>query len=408
LIRRLVALGATAVLLAACSSAPAPAASRLPTLPALVTVPPTRSPGPSGSSGASAAPTNAPSASASVAPTAPPTASPTVEPTVAPTEAPTDSPEPSPSASDGEIDPLGEAALLASLLTFDDVPAGMTRRAGDPILQDTSTTKGFTDNKGKRLAFQQLDGSETVLQVFDIRWQFPTRSTARAFFNTDNDLSEERSGGLKERTKLGVWGDQSKAFSGTDADGHRVYNYLIRVENVLGKIYVTGTDDLDDTAADSIAFAASSRLQLAMKGPYPSAAEASVLKSVPSEIRPTCERIFEIYFVEVESVRCRPADKPRIDYTLFVSSEAMDDAYDRDLDDNGSPGKDAGCTSGKYANTYTIGNDPGGRLFCVLSGKNRIIEWTDSELLILSYMSSVTISWADLYDFWKNGAGPNR
>src|SRR5262249_41170914 len=158
----------------------------------------------------------------------------------------TPSVEPSPSESGGEIDPTSESALLAGLLTSDDLPSDMTV-TNAPEVRDSDTI-GFTENKGLRFATQLFNRPGDVSPTYDLRWQSPTRSTARAFMKADNDLSEEKSGGLTARADAPGFGDESLVYTGT-VDGKTAYNYLIRVRNVLAKVYIEGTSNLTADAA---------------------------------------------------------------------------------------------------------------------------------------------------------------
>jgi hypothetical protein len=304
------------------------------------------------------------------------------------------------------VDPLSEGALLASLLRAQDVPTDMTIALGPETLTQSDTI-GYNENKGIRIARQQFDGSDTVTAAYDIRWQFPTKSTARAFLKADNDLSEVDSSGLVLRTNSPGFGDESLTYAGT-VDGKTVFNYLIRVKNVLGKVYLEGTAGLDADTADDLADAAAFQMEQAIEGPYPTADETAVLNSVPPDIAGSCGRVFEIYLAESESIRCRPSGLPVTDYTLFPAQKQMDAAFDADLKDNGNPVKGGSCSTGRYINGYAIAGVHAGRLMCVTQDKTRVIEWTDEQLFILSYASSTTLSWDDLYAYWNNNAGPDR
>jgi hypothetical protein len=310
-----------------------------------------------------------------------------------------------PSDSGGAVDPTSESALLGGLLTTEDIPSDVTVTNAPEVAE--SDTIGFTDNKGIRFARQLLNGTSAVTAIYDLRWQFPTKSTARAFLKAANDLSELKSSGLTARTDAPGFGDESLVYSGT-VDGKTVFNYLIRVRNVLAKVYLEGTSDLTADAADEIANAAAIRTDQALEDPFPTADEQAILDHVPPDIVDSCKRTYEFYFAEIDSVHCRPSDHPQTDYSLFPAQKQADAAFDADLKANGNPAKTGSCSTGKYTNDYTIGGVHAGRLMCVPSGKNKIIEWTDEQLAILTYTTSTTLSWDDLHDYWLNDAGPNR
>jgi hypothetical protein len=407
--RRFVALLGLVTVVAGCSAAGATPVP-LPTLRTFI-APPTLGPGPS-----SAPPSAGPSASASPPPSAttaptptpsppPPTATPTPPPTAPPTAPP---PTASPTGSaDGETDPTSEAALRNTLLELDDVPATLTD-VSDTIVDTTSDVTGFKANKGLRVMGREIDGTGTIARIIDERWQFPTKAAAHRFLGTAEKVLGGASQGLGKRTDVAGLGDESAQYQGSDIAGvgDQVFVQLVRMKNVVARVQVIGSPDLAAEDADKVGSAAAARLDAAILGTFPTADEAAVLAHVPADIAESCARIYEIYWAETESVRCRPAGAPLLDYTTFPTVAAMDADFDDDLDSAGKPTTEGTCATGKYQNTYNIDGVHAGRLMCVKRGTARVIEWTSEPLRIITSASSTTLSFDKLHDYWADEAGP--
>ncbi|MEP7379929.1 MAG: hypothetical protein ABI725_10265 [Chloroflexota bacterium] len=147
---------------------------------------------------------------------------------------------------------------------------------------------------------------------------------------------------------------------------------------------------------------------------FPNAYEDLLVSYVLTEIQDTCKRYPPTYDTELASVECGPEDLT-FDYTLFDSAEAMNAAYNGDLDLGDFPSDpDGSCKEANYEDTYTIGGDVAGRVNCRQHTSSssgslyHVIEWTSDELLVLGYISNRADlrSWQDLIDFWVNKAGP--
>jgi hypothetical protein len=353
---------------------------------------------------ATAAPTTPPTATPTATPAPTPTAPPSATDSPAPTAPPTETPSPSATGS-GAIDRTSEDALRASLLQLDDMPTGVTEQS-DTLVTDTSDITGFTANKGIRAAGRQFDG--TVVRVIDERWQFASKAAAHKFFGAADEELGGVSQGLALRTDGKGFADESAQYEGTNiaGAGAQVFVQVLRVKNVVARVQVIGPDSLTAKDADLIGDAAAVRMEEALLGDFPNAEEADVIAHVPVDIAKACNRIFEIYWAEIESVRCRPSGGPLVDYSVFATQAAMDADYDDDLDSAGKPTTDGTCATGKYQNTYNVDGVPTGRLMCVKRGTSRVIEWTNEPLLIITYISSTSLSFDKLHDFWANDAGP--
>jgi hypothetical protein len=418
--RRLAAL--TLVLVTAVLAACSGGGSALPTLAPTLSL---LNPSPTIRLGGS--PTAAPSPSAPASSTAAPTPSPTPEPTPEPTPSPTPEPTPEPSASaepsasDQALDPTSRDALIATLLEPRDVPEGL--EAGELEEGDAVDDPAFAGNDGIRVIRLIWRGStdDPVQAIYDYRYQFPDADAAGAFYAGAEDFLAETNVGmdLQQRYEADELGEEAVLYTGEveGIDGFN-YNYLTRVGNVVAKTWLTVPSTQDPDVPGSVASAAAARLRsvLGIEAPaveFPNEAEAQVLKWIPAGIKPSCHSAEPIYSEEIETVRCDGAtEHPPIDYSLFASKEAMDEAFDGDVErEEEAPTADGECAQGNYLASYTIEGEPAGRIVCTFydapDGKQyKVIEWTNENNNILTYMSSATRTWDELIKFWTDEAGP--
>ena len=272
-------------------------------------------------------------------------------------------------------------------------------------------------------------GRGALSSLFDFRFQFPTAQAAQGFleqaYASLSEESAEEGVGL-HFVEGETLGDASYRYAGTISFGGiqtNNYNYLVRVQNIVAKVFLGGGAELDGVTADAIAKRIPNRLRTALKGgiapsptvsgTYPSTAEAAVLRHVPENLRGGCESVEEIYPTEIESVRCVPFNGPTIDYTAFGNGLDMSQAYQGDVDSaDPAPTENGQCALGNYEYTYTVSGEPSGRILCTtyVSGKTgetfRVIEWTNDELEVLAYAKSPTMTWGQMVEFWRGSAGP--
>ena len=131
------------------------------------------------------------------------------------------------------------------------------------------------------------------------------------------------------------------------------------------------------------------------------------------DLRDTCRERDQIYDREAASITCGPADLP-FDYSLFTSSDDMDDAFDDDVAGAETPPEDGGtCSEGNSLDDYDFDGRVG-RVNCrehtssSTGAQYHVIEWTDENLLVIGYLSiRVDVhTWEELIDFWLNRGGP--
>jgi hypothetical protein len=352
------------------------------------------------------------------------------------TMAPTQSPFPSLTATVGSpaatpsgpvapivVDPWSEAAVLASLLQSGDVPRDLS--PDDVRIVATDETPGWVEHAGLRVVKRNWSGRGPVSSVFDLRYQFPSAAAAQGFLEDARSALSEEGAGLQyvEGKPLG---DLSFRYAGTISFGGiqtNNYNYLVRVQNIVAKVFVGGGSELDLSIADAIAARVPERMRAALKGGivaspsastgFPNEAEAAILQHIPENLHMGCTSVEEIYPTEIETVRCKPFNGPSIDYTAFSNTLDMTEAYQGDVDSaDPAPSENGQCALGNYEWTYTVNGTPAGRIMCTsyLSARTnqtfRVIEWTNEELKILAYASSPTLGWGEMVDFWRGSAGP--
>ena len=321
------------------------------------------------------------------------------------------------------VDPWSEAAVLASLLQSADLPSELTP---DQIrVRTDSDMPGWSAHAGLRVVNRNWGGRGAISSLFDFRYQFRTAGEAQAFLDEAHAALSEEGAGLQYVVGEPL-GDSSFRYAGTISFGGiqtNNYNYLVRVQNIVAKVFIGGGSELDTATADGIATHVPDRMRTALKGGiapspsasagFPSDAEAAILAHIPQNLHPGCEGVEEIYPTEVDSVRCRPFNGPTIDYSAFGNTLDMTEAYQGDVDSaDPAPSENGQCALGNYEWTYTVDGRPTGRILCTsyVSARTRqtfrVIEWTNDDLRILAYASSPTLSWGQMVEFWRGSAGP--
>jgi hypothetical protein len=132
-----------------------------------------------------------------------------------------------------------------------------------------------------------------------------------------------------------------------------------------------------------------------------------------ANLRDTCRERGALYDTEIGSITCGPEDLP-FDYSLFDSSDEMDEAFDDDVSGAETPPQPNGeCNQGNHLAPFVFDGRVG-RVNCrehtssSTGAQYHVIEWTDENLLVIGYISnrSDLHTWDELIDFWLNQAGP--
>ena len=149
------------------------------------------------------------------------------------------------------VDPTAESVALAAMLQPADVADSATTN-GISVWQPDDLP-AFTEHGGLREAGQTISADGPVEQVYDFRYQFPDAASAKAFLDAaEADLGEVSSGAerlslaLKRRpvpdTRLYRFED---TLFGT---GLIAFNYLMRVDNLVAKVYVSEGEKTESSA----------------------------------------------------------------------------------------------------------------------------------------------------------------
>ena len=172
------------------------------------------------------------------------------------------------SASAGSVDPTSEAVVLASMLQPADVSASADTSGISP--DDDVDLPGWAENGGIRSLGQTV--SDDAITVFDFRWQFPDAASATAFLDAaEADLSEVSFGSVPATAPVNPLGDTRYYTFRSELFGVVLgYNYLMRHENLVAKVYVSGAEgDVTEEDAARIAQIAGERIIAALSGQAP-------------------------------------------------------------------------------------------------------------------------------------------
>jgi hypothetical protein len=151
-----------------------------------------------------------------------------------------------------DVDPTAVTDGVSVTTTADDLPA-------------------FAENGGLRRAAQSFDADDGMT-VFDFRYQFPTAEDAAAFLEAEADSLGEVHLGAVQAEPLIEFGDDTRYYTSHIAIFlvQDSFNYLIRSENVVAKIWIGG--DPEFVTADRavlVVAAAGVRMDALFKGELP-------------------------------------------------------------------------------------------------------------------------------------------
>ncbi|HUR16591.1 MAG TPA: hypothetical protein VMZ33_04855 [Candidatus Limnocylindrales bacterium] len=149
--------------------------------------------------------------------------------------------------------------------------------------------------------------------------------------------------------------------------------------------------------------------------PEPTTPADYLISLAHAGLRSTCFIRDEIYDGEIASVTCGPDDLT-FDYSLFVTPDEMNAAFDEDVAGAETPPdpKSTDCASGRHLTDYSFDEGESlGRLNCRehLSSSGalyHVLEWTSHEFLVIGYLSNraEAHTWDELVEFWHERAGP--
>ncbi len=392
---RTIILAAAASLCAACVSvAPASAPPSAP------------SSAPAATAAATAIATASAEATASEAPpSVPPTEAPTDEPTLLPTEEPSLSPTDVPSAAPSDALPSaepspGDAGLSDTLLTAEDLPAGLTSVGIVDGADFDIDQASFDEFGGEDIVSQVWQGtSGTTSAVFDFRMRFPDEASATSYLDAaEAVLSEEVASALTETPIFETIGSNTRYYTGQATVPVTVdfHNFLFTVGDVAVKLFIAGPGATYEEARP-MAQAAAGRIMM-----------YQLMSHVPSEYADRCLPVDSLGGTTAQVNCTLEGAVSAAQYTLFDSVESMNGLFDLYAAENAPAEDDGSCETGPHLGTYTIGDEPAGQLLCGGDGTDHFIAWTDEQVRIMAFGSTSTAGYPELYEWWLNEAGPVR
>ena len=150
------------------------------------------------------------------------------------------------------------------------------------------------------------------------------------------------------------------------------YNYLMRHENLVAKVYVGGGQgEVDESTAATIAQAAAGRMMasLAARKNLPTVDE--LLAHIPDSLQACAPSSSTegtpLGYGEVARVDCDPNDHASIEFQLFRTVQDMDGAFAElrgDALEKDTTWTPDGCAAGWYDDAWTLGDQEAGRLVC--------------------------------------------
>ena len=340
------------------------------------------------------------------------------------------------------VDTTAESVAVAAMLVPTDVARSAETNGISVWLPDD--LPAFTEHAGLREAGQTIAADEGAVLVYDFRYQFPDAASAEAFLDAaEADLGEVAMGAERQTlprsqrplpdTRLYRWED---TLFGTGMIGS---NYLMRLDNLVAKVYVSMDDQTasPEKLAAAIARAAAGRMRTALAGETPSAppilrptpspfaspgptssaspsadAVTDLLSHVPAAMRDTCaaDPIASEQSAPGVMARltCPLSDVASVTFVAFGSAEAMDTAYDASRAYArvfGSFSSDPSCGEGGYDGAWSLGDVEAGRIICHELGGDALVVWSYPELRILSLIRQQDGDAAAAGELWL-AAGP--
>jgi hypothetical protein len=155
-----------------------------------------------------------------------------------------------------------EEAVVASMLSEGDVDPTATS-SGVDVGTEADDLPGFAASGGLRRVGQTFE-TDDFMTVYDFRYQFPTAEAASQFLDAEELSLGEVDGGAAPAEPPAQLGDDTRYFTShleiiivQDS-----FNYLIRVGNVVAKVWIGGSPDVVDAdRALAIAQAAALRME---------------------------------------------------------------------------------------------------------------------------------------------------
>lgn len=139
--------------------------------------------------------------------------------------------------------------------------------------------------------------------------------------------------------------------------------------------------------------------------------QARLLGHVPPDLRDSCELASGT--PPARAIATCQADDGTIlvTYFLYDDEDAMSAAYDDFADASGVERDSGRCSEPETwpsEGSYSVQDEPAGRVLCMQISDAPTIYWTDGQLQILTWAVHVNGDAERLYEFWEREAGPAR
>jgi hypothetical protein len=304
--------------------------------------------------------------------------------------------------------PVAPSVAFDSLLRAEDVPSyGVAITAQEVSADDLPA---FEANDGIREVSRRWTNTAGLL--FDFRFQFPDARSAEGFLDAAEEaLAELQSGAARRDPPFTPLIDTRYYVLDDFLVG---YNYLMRYENLVAKVYVGGGQhEVEEATAAAIAQAAAARMMASLEARTDPPTVDELLPHIPDSLQgcapSSSTEGTPLGYGEVARVDCDPNDQASIEFQLFRTVQDMDGAFDelrRDAREKDTTSTPDGCAAGWFDGTWTLGDQEAGRLVCTtpVDGPALLI-WTHPESRILGSLVQDDGDAAAAYDLWTV-AGP--
>lgn len=305
-------------------------------------------------------------------------------------------------------DPVASSVAFDSLLRAEDLPNyGVAISAAEVSADDLPE---FEANGGVREVARRWANQAGLL--FDFRFQFPDARSAETFLDTAELALAELQSGAEERDPPFTPQVDTRYYM---VDNFLVgYNYLMRYENLVAKVYVGGgQDEVEEGTAASIAQRAAARMIASLAPPNDPPTVEELQAHIPASLEgcapSSSTEGTPLGYGEVARIDCDPSDRTSIEFQLFQTVQDMDGAFEelrgQALEQDTTQTPD-GCAAGWYDGAWTLGGEEAGRLVCTTpeDAPARFV-WTHPETRILGTLAQVDGDAAAAYDLWAV-AGP--
>lgn len=139
--------------------------------------------------------------------------------------------------------------------------------------------------------------------------------------------------------------------------------------------------------------------------------QARLLGHVPPDLRDSCD-LGPGTPPALAIATCQADDGTILaTYFLYDDRDVMNAAYDGFADVSGVERDSGRCSEPETwpsEGSYSVQDEPAGRVLCMQISDAPTIYWTDARLLILTWAVHVNGDAERLYEFWEREAGPSR